>query len=80
MVFAINDHLMFNIARPPAIDSPKRMYISLPNVMAEDVTANFDLEKATLDGRRLNDFDRVVYIQQRGKNVMICLGGQDGNA
>jgi archaellum component FlaG (FlaF/FlaG flagellin family) len=58
-----------------AITSPKRMYIVIPKANANSIESGLILSEVAIDGKPISGYNRVVYVQQRGENVMLCLGG-----
>jgi hypothetical protein len=58
-----------------AITSPKRMYIVIPKANANTIESGLILSEVAIDGKPISEYNRVVYVQQRGEDVMLCLGG-----
>ena len=75
MIFTIGNGYSFKVSHPMAISLPKRMYIVIPNANAETIGNNLILSEVAIDGKRLSEYNRVIYVQQRDQNVLVCLGG-----
>ena len=77
MELSLSETFKSKIPRPLIITKPKRMYINIPDTTVDTVKQNIpkELSDIQIDGRSIEGFEKVVFVQQVGDFVKLCLGG-----
>lgn len=77
MVLSLSKTFKSKISRPLIITKPKRMYINIPDTTVDTIKRNIpeELSDIQIDGKSIKGFEKVVFVQQVGDFVKLCLGG-----
>ena len=65
----------YAINKPISRENPKRMYIDVKNANSGEIANTLNVQTATIDGKPLTGYTRVISVNQIGSYVRVAIGG-----
>ena len=75
MIVSIKNNGSFETTKPIVNPYPKRMYINIRGALPESVGNEISLEDIAIDGKSIEGYKAILYIQKSGENTIMCIGG-----